>query len=52
MGRVMGEGMARGGQLLLGRRTYEAFHAFWPHQTDNPYTEVLTTPRSTSRRRR
>ena len=41
MGRVMGEGMAGAGQLLLGRRTYEAFHAFWPHQTDNPYTEVL-----------
>jgi dihydrofolate reductase len=41
MGRVMGEGMARGGSLLLGRWTYEAFYAFWPHQTDNPYTEVL-----------
>jgi dihydrofolate reductase len=41
MGRVMAEGMAQGGALLLGRRTYEAFYAFWPHQTDNPYTEVL-----------
>jgi dihydrofolate reductase len=41
MDRVMGEGMARGGSLLLGRWTYEAFYAFWPHQTDNPYTEVL-----------
>jgi dihydrofolate reductase len=41
MGRVMGEGMARGGSLLFGRRTYEDFLSFWPNQTDNPYTEVL-----------
>jgi dihydrofolate reductase len=27
--------------LLLGRRTYEDFYGFWPHQTDNPFTEVL-----------
>jgi dihydrofolate reductase len=41
MAREMGKGMAEGGPLLLGRRTYEAFYAFWPHQTDNPYTELL-----------
>jgi dihydrofolate reductase len=41
MGRVMGERMARGGPLLLGRRTYEDFAGFWPKQKDNPYTEVL-----------
>jgi dihydrofolate reductase len=41
MGRKMGEGMARGGSLLLGRRTYEHFAGFWPNQKDNPYTEVL-----------
>jgi dihydrofolate reductase len=45
MGRVMGEGMARGGPLLLGRRTYEDFYGFWPKQTDNPYTEVLDNTR-------
>ncbi len=46
MGRKMGEGMARGGQmasggLLLGRRTYEDFYRVWPNRIDNPYTEVL-----------
>jgi dihydrofolate reductase len=41
MGRVMAEGMAQGGPLLLGRRTYESFYAFWPHQKDNPFTAVL-----------
>ena len=41
LGRKIGEGMSGEGALLLGRRTYEHFHSFWPHQTDNPFTEVL-----------
>jgi dihydrofolate reductase len=41
MGSVMAEGMANSGPLLLGRRTYQDFYAYWPHQTDNPFTEVL-----------
>jgi dihydrofolate reductase len=40
-GRAMGEGMARGGALLFGRRTYEDFYGVWPNQKDNPFTEVL-----------
>jgi dihydrofolate reductase len=45
MGRVMGERMAQGGPLLLGRRTYEDFAGFWPNQADNPFTEVLNNVR-------
>jgi dihydrofolate reductase len=38
---VVGESMANTGTLLLGRRTYQDFYAYWPHQTDNPFTAVL-----------
>jgi dihydrofolate reductase len=41
MGSVMGERMAQGGALLLGRRTYEDFAGFWPNQKHNPFTDVL-----------
>jgi dihydrofolate reductase len=42
---VMGERMTRSGDLLLGRRTYEDFAGFWPHQQDNPFTDVLNAVR-------
>jgi dihydrofolate reductase len=45
MAEATSEGMADGGPLLLGRRTYEDFHGFWPHQPDNPFTEVLNRVR-------
>jgi dihydrofolate reductase len=39
---TMGKGMSADSALLLGRRTYTDFHAFWAGQRDgNPYTEVL-----------
>jgi dihydrofolate reductase len=41
MGSVAAEGMANSGSLLFGRRTYQDFYAYWPHQTDNPFTPVL-----------
>lgn len=41
-GREMGKGMATGPELLLGRRTYQDFHAAWHGLTDgNPFTPVL-----------
>jgi dihydrofolate reductase len=47
MDQVAMEFMSRGmtpesqATLLLGRRTYEDFAGFWPHQSDNPFTPVL-----------
>jgi dihydrofolate reductase len=41
MGSLMGERRGATGAMLFGRRTYEDFAGFWPHQTGNPYTEVL-----------
>lgn len=36
-----GETIANMGALLLGRWTYESFYAFWPNQTDTPFTALL-----------
>jgi dihydrofolate reductase len=43
MANLAAEGMADAGPLLFGRRTYEQFYSYWPHQTDNPYTDVLNS---------
>ena len=46
MGSAAGESMANVGGLLLGRRTYEDFYAFWPNQPEpNPFTAVLNNAR-------
>ena len=44
-GRTLGQGMASGGALLLGRRTYEDFFKVWHGRTDNPFTEALDNTR-------
>jgi dihydrofolate reductase len=45
-GQVMAQGMARGADLLFGRRTYEDFFRVWPGRRDNPFTAVLdNTPK-------
>jgi dihydrofolate reductase len=36
-------GIGEVGGLLFGRRTYEDFFAFWPNQTNNPFTAVLNS---------
>jgi dihydrofolate reductase len=41
MAKAMGAGMADVGPLLLGRRTYEDFYGYWPHQKDDPIAEAL-----------
>jgi dihydrofolate reductase len=40
-GQVAGEGMAKGGDLLFGRRTWQHMFKAWHGRTDNPFTEVL-----------
>jgi dihydrofolate reductase len=36
-----GSSMSNIGALLLGKRTYEDFYAYWPKQQGNPFTEML-----------
>jgi dihydrofolate reductase len=36
MGEVVGSGMAESDAMLLGRKTYEEFAAFWPAQSEPP----------------
>ena len=45
MGRVMGEIMGGPFDLLLGRKTYEIFAAYWPHATDQPGAKPLNDAR-------
>ena len=44
MDQEMADFMGRPFELLLGRKTYEIFNAFWPHSTD-PGADVLNNAR-------
>lgn len=41
MGQVMGETMAKLPELLLGRKTYDIFAAYWPYHKDEPGADIL-----------
>jgi dihydrofolate reductase len=41
MGQVMGEAMSTPFDLLLGRKTYDIFAAYWPNATDQPGAKPL-----------
>jgi dihydrofolate reductase len=41
MGQVMGESMSAPFDLLLGRRTYDIFAAYWPHATEEQGAKPL-----------
>jgi dihydrofolate reductase len=41
MGLEMARGMSKPAEMLFGRRTWQDFLGFWPHQTDNPFTGHL-----------
>jgi dihydrofolate reductase len=48
MGAVVGKAIAASDTLLLGRRTYEEWSAFWPHQdpAENPMAQAMNeTPK-------
>ena len=56
IGQVMGEGMSTPFDLVLGRKTYDIFAAYWPHAPEeagakplNDATKYVACP-STSRR--
>jgi dihydrofolate reductase len=41
MGQIMGEQMSKPFDLVLGRRTYDIFAAYWPRAVDNPGAKPL-----------
>ncbi|MCF7804527.1 MAG: dihydrofolate reductase family protein [Candidatus Marinimicrobia bacterium] len=40
LGDEMGKQMTPPFDLLLGRKTYDIFASYWPHQNDNPFEEA------------
>ena len=45
MGQAMDEIMGESPELLLGRKTYEIFAAYWPNAGDEPGADVLNNAR-------
>lgn len=43
LGAVLASGMSGESALLLGRRTYQDFHAVWPKRKDSPFSAILDT---------
>jgi dihydrofolate reductase len=44
MGKASALGMESAGALLIGRRTYEIFAGYWPHQRDDaPFASFLNS---------
>jgi dihydrofolate reductase len=43
MGEEMGRGMSEPAVMLFGRRTWQDFLGYWPHQTDNPFTDYMNS---------
>jgi dihydrofolate reductase len=41
MGQVMGEAMSKPFELVLGRKTYDIFAAYWPHATEDAGAKPL-----------
>jgi dihydrofolate reductase len=46
MGEAVSSQMAAADTMLLGRRTYEEFAAYWPNQTNEPFADTMNkTPK-------
>src|ERR687898_2848170 len=48
-GAAVAKGLAQTGGLLLGRKTYEIFAAYWPNQpAGDPFADILNNVPNTS----
>src|SRR5437763_11196087 len=43
LNQAIGETIAGEFDMLMGRRTYEIFAAYWPNQGDNPIAKAINT---------
>ena len=52
MGAAIGAGIASSDALLMGRRSYEEWAAYWPTSTDEPFASQMNGAQATSSRPR